>query len=72
METKSGARSEDGWLISSTETRFANSHLKVVEVETCTPSSPTPRPWTIVRRKAAVVIAPMTREGKLVLIRQER
>ena len=37
-----------------------------------TPAHLTPRPWTIVRRKAAVVIAPMTGEGKLVLIRQER
>ena len=36
------------------------------------PARPAPRPWTVVRRKKAVVIAPMTAEGKLILIRQER
>ena len=72
MDSKSGTRSEDGWLILSSETRFENAHLKVVDVEMRTPAHLTPRPWTIVRRKAAVVIAPMTGEGKLVLIRQER
>ena len=37
-----------------------------------TPARPDPRSWTIVHRKAAVVVAPVTREGKIVLIRQER
>jgi ADP-ribose pyrophosphatase len=36
------------------------------------PARPDPRPWTIVRRKPAVVVAPMTRDGKIILIRQER
>jgi len=72
VDSKDGTRSEDGWLILSSETRFENAHLKVVDVEMRTPAHLTPRPWTIVRRKAAVVIAPMTSEGKLVLIRQER
>ncbi len=31
-----------------------------------------PRSWTVVRRKAAVIVAPMTQDGKIVLIRQER
>ena len=31
-----------------------------------------PARWTVVHRKAAVVVAPMTPEGKLVLVRQER
>ena len=30
------------------------------------------RLWTVARRKRAVVVAPMTTEGKLILIRQER
>ena len=72
MDSKSGTRSEDGWLILSSETRFENAHLKVVDVEMRTPAHLTPRTWTVVRRKAAVVIAPMTGEGKLVLIQQER
>lgn len=37
-----------------------------------TPSHPNPRPWTVVHRKAAVVIAPMTADGRFLLIRQER
>lgn len=37
-----------------------------------TPSSQEARTWTTIRRKAAVVIAPMTREGKFLLIREER
>ena len=36
------------------------------------PTRETPRAWTTVRRKSAVVIAPITRDGKVVLIRQER
>ena len=34
--------------------------------------SPAPRRWSVVHRKPAVVIAPLTREGKFVLIREER
>jgi ADP-ribose pyrophosphatase len=37
-----------------------------------TPGRPDARAWTIVHRKPAVVIAPMTRDGKIILIRQER
>ena len=37
-----------------------------------TPSSPQARVWTTVRRKAAVVIAPVTKEGEILLIKEER
>jgi len=53
-------------------TPFANAHLEVVTDHVQTPSRSQPRTWTIVHRKAAVIIAPMTRDGKIVLIRQER
>ena len=62
----------DGWKIISSEKHFENRNLQVVTEEVCTPARSKPRSWTIVHRKPAVVIAPMTREGKLVLIRQER
>ena len=62
----------DEWKTISTETHFANRNLRVVTEEVCTPARSKPRSWTIVHRKPAVVIAPMTRDGKLVLIRQER
>jgi ADP-ribose pyrophosphatase len=61
-----------GWESVSSERHFANAHLEVVTDHVQTPSRGQPRTWTIVRRKAAVIIAPMTRDGKIVLIRQER
>ena len=56
----------------STTTEFDDGHVTVVSEKLHTPSRETPRSWTTVRRKSAVVIAPVTREGKIVLIRQER
>jgi ADP-ribose pyrophosphatase len=60
------------WKTVSSESHFANPHLEVVTDRVLTPSRNAPRMWTIVHRKAAVVIAPMTRDGDIVLIRQER
>jgi 8-oxo-dGTP pyrophosphatase MutT (NUDIX family) len=62
----------DGWETLSRETHFTNSHVDLVTEEVRTPSKLQPRKWTIAHRKAAVVIAPMTRDGKLILIQQER
>jgi 8-oxo-dGTP pyrophosphatase MutT (NUDIX family) len=63
---------EDNWQTVFSERHFANAHLEVVTDHVQTPSRSQPRTWTIVHRKAAVIIAPMTRDGKIVLIRQER
>ena len=60
------------WETISSERHFANAHLEVVTDHVRTASRLQPRAWTIVHRKAAVIIAPMTRDGKVVLIRQER
>ena len=60
------------WETVSSERGFTNAHLEVVTDCVRTPARREPREWTIVRRKAAVVIAPMTRKGKIVLLRQER
>jgi ADP-ribose pyrophosphatase len=62
----------DGWETVSSETHFQNDHLAVATEEIRTPARSAPRKWTIVHRKKAVVIAPMTKEGKIILIRQER
>ena len=56
----------------SSEPHFANAHLQVVTDHVRTPSRSLPRTWTIVHRKEAVIIAPMTLDGRIVLIRQER
>jgi ADP-ribose pyrophosphatase len=63
---------DSAWKTISSERHFANAHLVVVTDHVQTPTRSQPRPWTIVHRKAAVVIAPMTNDGKIVLIRQER
>ena len=60
------------WKTISSERQFADRNLEVVTDCVQTPGRPDPRAWTIVHRKPAVVVAPMTRDGKIVLIRQER
>ncbi|HEU0273915.1 MAG TPA: NUDIX hydrolase [Candidatus Udaeobacter sp.] len=63
---------QDSWETVSSERHFANAHLEVVTDEVRTPQSCLARTWTIVHRKAAVIIAPVTRDDKIVLIHQER
>src|SRR2546429_1352661 len=63
---------QDIWETVSSERHLANAHLEVVTEHVRTPSCSQPRAWTIVLRKAAVIIAPMPRDGKIVLIHQER
>ena len=63
---------QDSWETVSSEPHFANAHLEVVTDHVRTPARSLPRGWTIVHRKAAVIVAPMTRDEKIVLIRQER
>ena len=60
------------WETISSDRQFANAHVEVVTDQVRTPSRAESRSWTIVHRKAAVIIAAMTREGQIVLIRQER
>jgi 8-oxo-dGTP pyrophosphatase MutT (NUDIX family) len=63
---------EGNWETISSERHFANAHLEVVTDHVRTPSRSQPRTWTIVHRKTAVIVAPMTRDGRIVLIRQDR
>ena len=65
-------RQEKDWETKSATTHWADNHLSVATELVKTPTHPEPRPWTVVHRKAAVVIAPMTEDGKFLLIRQER
>jgi 8-oxo-dGTP pyrophosphatase MutT (NUDIX family) len=60
------------WETIASERNFKNPHLEVDTVQMRTPSRSDARTWTIVHRKAAIVVAPMTQDGKIVLIRQER
>ena len=62
----------DSWETVASEMRFEDENLAVVTEEIRSPARPDPRSWTVVRRKRAVVVAPMTAEGKVILIQQER
>jgi ADP-ribose pyrophosphatase len=65
-------RDNDGWKTLSSDKNFTNSHLEVVTEMVKTPSNPQARVYTTVRRKPAVVIAPVTADGKFLLIKEER
>jgi 8-oxo-dGTP pyrophosphatase MutT (NUDIX family) len=62
----------NGWETISSQSHFADAHVEVAIDQVRTPMHSKPRSWTVVRRKAAVIIAPMTQDGEIVLIRQER
>ncbi|MEA3188621.1 MAG: hypothetical protein QOD99_2451, partial [Chthoniobacter sp.] len=50
------------WQTVRSDLKWANPFLEVYETETRTPSRPDGRPWTVVHRKGAAVVAPLTRE----------
>jgi ADP-ribose pyrophosphatase len=62
----------DGWETVSSETHFRDKNLEVVTEKIRSPARHEPRSWTVVCRKRAVIIAAMTADRKLILIRQER
>jgi ADP-ribose pyrophosphatase len=62
----------DGWETISNKVHFEDAHLAVATEIVLMPARPRPQRWTVVHRKPAVVVAPLTADGKLVLIRQER
>jgi ADP-ribose pyrophosphatase len=72
VKSRDAISGSDGWEIVASETHFENDHLAVATEKIRTPARPEPRAWTVVHRKRAVVIAPMTSDGKIILIRQER
>ena len=61
-----------GWQLMRDEMQFANPYVEVHKVIITSPTRPEPFPWTVVHRKGAVVVAPMTEDGRFILVRQER
>ena len=61
-----------GWRTHADETLFANPHLEVHCPTVTSPTRAEPFTWTVTHRKGAVVVAPMTADGRLLLVRQER
>jgi len=60
------------WELVAATPQYSDDHLEVTTERIRTPTRNEPRAWTVVRRKSAVVVAPMTPEGNYVLIQQER
>ena len=63
---------QNSWEVVSTESCFKNDNVEIVEEEIRSPAKPEPHSWTVARRKRSVIVAAMTPEGGLILIRQER
>jgi ADP-ribose pyrophosphatase len=61
-----------GWATKERITRYSDDHLAVVTESVISPAGKKPKSWTTIYRKQAVVIAAMTRDKCLVLVRQER
>ena len=62
-----------GWRTVRTETIYKEKNVEVTKQEVFTPARQNkPAHWTVVHRKAAVVVAPMTAGGNFLLIQQER
>ena len=66
MQKTNLVHDRDGWETLGSEVHFQTPHLTVATDEVRTPSQSS-RKWSVVHRKPAVVIAPLTREGKFVL-----
>ncbi len=65
-------QSTEGWNVITGEALFANPHVEVHRATVTSPTRPEPFTWTVVHRKGAVVVAPVTVDGKFILVRQER
>ncbi len=72
MQFSDEPAAERGWQTISSNLHFADAHVAVATEEVRSPARDRPRRWTVVHRKPAVIIAPMTADSRLVLIRQER
>jgi len=62
----------EGWKTHGDEALFANPYIAVHRVKVSSPTRPAPFDWTVAHRKGAVVVVPITAEGELLMVRQER
>ena len=65
-------RDGGGWELLGEETKYSNPYPQVKEVQIRTPARRQGCSWTVVHRKGASVVAPVTANGDFLLIRQER
>lgn len=62
----------DGWETVSRDQKYADPYTELVVEHVKTPSRTEPQSWTTVHRKAAAIVAPITSDGRFILIHQER
>jgi ADP-ribose pyrophosphatase len=61
-----------GWETLNMDLQFENPYVQVYATRIRTPSRPDGCNWTVVHRKGATVVAPLTSDGRFILVRQER
>jgi ADP-ribose pyrophosphatase len=68
----SAIKPEPGWAPLGSDDKFRSPHMQLCVEKWRTPTRPGGCEWNVVHRKAAAVVAPLTPDGKFVLVRQER
>ena len=64
---------KEGWRTVREDSKYKDPHVEVTLDEVFTPTrQDKPAKWTVVHRKAAVMIMPVTASGEVLLVRQER
>ncbi len=70
--TQPSVNNSEDWQILEVNSLFKNPHIEVFQERVIPPGETHVRNWTVVRRKQAVVIAPITGDGNFLLIHQAR
>jgi ADP-ribose pyrophosphatase len=65
-------KDEGGWAVKRRTPLFVHQYLEVDQVQLVSPTRTQPFEWTVCHRKAGVVVAAQTSEGRFILVRQER
>lgn len=66
-------KDHDGWQKLPGKRPYDGPYVQIEECHFLTPARPaTPVPWTIAHRKSAIAVAPITEDGRFILIHQER
>lgn len=68
----SGEDGGNGWRELARETFVDSPFLRVARETVATPARPGGVDWLVARRRQAIVVAPRTRDGAYLLVRQER
>jgi ADP-ribose pyrophosphatase len=70
--TQNFVNDQAAWVVTQSDIVFRNPYIEVRDETVLIPGEDRPRRWTVVGRKKAIVVAPITAEGRFVLIHQAR